>query len=210
MTNTPSDDELRHRMQAADPAASLPPADPDRVTGLVERAVTHDVRATGPRGRNRLTWLVAAAAVVLLAAITGYAVFGRDDAPPTAGEEPSGAVEQDPGVATIELAGPVGAGRCMVPSPELLAGQDLAFEATVTGIADGVVTLDPERFFAGTAVDAVTVTAPPEAAMLDTGVVFEAGGTYLVAATGGQVNGCGLSGEATPQLRALYDEAFGL
>ncbi|HEY0888454.1 MAG TPA: hypothetical protein VGE38_02445 [Nocardioides sp.] len=208
MTNSPSDDELRHRLRVADPAATLSPADPDRVAALVERAVTNDVRATGHRGRNPLTWLVAAAAVVLLALIAGYAVFGTDDPVPSAGDEPTGA-PSEPGPATVALTTPQESGRCMVPSADVLAVQELAFEATAIGIADGVVTLEPERFYAGQATDEVTVTVPDDTALLQPELEFAAGTTYLIAATGDVITGCGLSGPATPELRALYAEAFG-
>ena len=40
-------------------------------------------------------------------------------------------------------------------------------------------------------------------------VQFELGSSYLVAAGDGTVRGCGLSGADTPELRAVYDAAFG-
>lgn len=203
-----NDDELRARLRSADPAATLTPSDPDEVDRLVERAVTNDVRATGAHDRNPLTWLVAAAAVVLLAAVAGYALFGRDDAPaPTAGEEPTGAVS-DPAPTSTELTASGGSARCMAPSPEVLAQQEVAFEATATGIADGVVTLEPVRFYAGDPTDQVTVTVPDHTALLEPGLEFEAGKDYLIAASGGEVIVCGFSGEATPELRTMYEEAF--
>ena len=42
MTDHGPDDELLARLRAADPAASLPPADPDRVARLLEDTMSHD------------------------------------------------------------------------------------------------------------------------------------------------------------------------
>ncbi|MEN9621399.1 MAG: hypothetical protein RL499_1592, partial [Actinomycetota bacterium] len=40
------------------------------------------------------------------------------------------------------------------------------------------------------------------------GVPFEVGESYLVAATDGTIAGCGLSGTDSADLRAVYDAAF--
>ena len=85
-----TDDELRDRLRAADPAASLPPADPERVARLLEDVMSTELttenRETGTRDRGPLTWLVAAAAVVVIAGIGLFAFLAHDDepAPPTA------------------------------------------------------------------------------------------------------------------------------
>jgi hypothetical protein len=39
-------------------------------------------------------------------------------------------------------------------------------------------------------------------------VIFEDGGHYLISAVDGEVRSCGLSGEVSPELQAIYDEAF--
>ena len=76
------DADLRARLREADPAASLPPADPAGVDRLLEDAMTHDElgesRADGTRGRSRLTWLVAAAAAVVIVGV-GLFVLTRGD-----------------------------------------------------------------------------------------------------------------------------------
>jgi len=61
----------------------------------------------------------------------------------------------------------------------------------------------------GVAITARTQGLPPgqTSAALD-GVDFRTGGRYLIASTNGIVNGCGFSGEATPELEAAYAEAF--
>ena len=66
-----SDDELLARLRAVDPASSLPAADPDRVARLLEDTMDNDLltesRETGARNRGPLTWLVAAAAALIIA-----------------------------------------------------------------------------------------------------------------------------------------------
>ena len=50
-------------------------------------------RSTGTHGRNRLTWLVAAAAAAVIAAVGGFAISGLggdDKDPPQAGPQPLG------------------------------------------------------------------------------------------------------------------------
>ena len=161
-----------------------------------------DVRRTGTRGRNRLTWLVAGAALVLLAAAAAYALLGGDDA-----GTPATTPHPEPAATTLQI--PPAAGRCMVPSAEVLAGSDLAIEGTVTGVAGGVVTLAVDRVYAGADRAEVTVAAPSSGpAELDQGVELVTGRRYLLAANGDQVMVCGFSGEATPQLAELYAQAF--
>src|SRR3954452_24176587 len=86
-----TDDELQQRLRAADPAATLSPGDPAGVARLVEDVMstelTTESRETGTRHRSPLTWLVAAAAVVVIvgAGIFGVrALTGDDQTPPTA------------------------------------------------------------------------------------------------------------------------------
>ena len=53
----------------------------------------------------------------------------------------------------------------------------------------------------------VTGATENETALLGS-VVFEDGGHYLISAGDGEVRSCGLSGEVSPELQAIYDEAF--
>ena len=207
---------LRARLRASDPAASLPPADPDRVARLLEATMTQhptldepqETRESGTRGRSPLTWAVAAAAAVIIGGVAMFAlVGGGDDAtePPIAGDSPTLA---EPSVTVLAAPEPA-AGRCMVPNADALAGQSLAFEGTVTEITDSVVVLEPEHFYTGDVTDLVEVQAPtPDLRALLGAVEFEVGGHYLVSATDGRVTLCGFSGRATDDLRALYEEAF--
>jgi hypothetical protein len=210
-----NDDDLRARLRASDPAASLGPADPDGVARLLEDIMSRDTETlvpeprTGARGRNPLTWLVAAAAALVIAGVGIFALThgpgGEDDAPPAAGGD-----DQDQVVITRLRAPAVAGGRCMVPTAEVLSGQEVAFAGTVDEITDGTVTLTPTTFYAGDEADRVEVAAAaPEMTALVGAVDFQVGGSYLVAANEGQVTVCGFSGPATPQLQSLYDDAFG-
>lgn len=214
-----NDDDLRARLRASDPAASLGPADPDGVARLLEDTMSHDTETlvpeprTGTRGRSPLTWLVAAAAALVIAGVGIFALTngpGGDDAPPAAGGGERGGTEDQ--VVITQLRAPAAAGgvRCMVPTAEVLAGQEVAFAGTVEKITDGTVVLAPSTFYAGDEADRVEVAASaPEMTALVGAVDFEVGESYLVAANDGQVTVCGFSGPATPQLQRLYDDAFG-
>jgi len=206
------DPELRARLRAADPASSLAPADPDRVTRLLEDIMdTHtetdlpiETRQTGTRGRSPLTWLVAAAAIVLIAGVGLFGLLnhGFDDDVPTAGGSQTVTKLRAPGHEAYQA-------RCMVPTAETLSRQTLAFDGTVKEIAGGVVTLAPRHFYAGSPTDLVTVEAPDaDLRALIQAVKFDDGGRYLVSATDGEVSICGLSAPYSQQLAALYARAF--
>jgi hypothetical protein len=205
-----TDDELLARLRAVDPATSLPPADPARVARLLEDTMTDDLstesRATEARGRGPLTWLVAAAAVLVIA---GVGVFGavmlggdEDGVAPRVADEPTVTELRAPSASAY-------AARCMLPSARTIASQSVAFEGTVDDIEDGRVRLTPTRWYHGTPTDTVTIEAPaPELADLIGAARFEAGRSYLVSATRGQVTVCGLTAPYSADLAALYAEAF--
>lgn len=206
-----SDDELRARLRAADPASSLPPADPPRVARLLEDTMSSSTdddlmtrsRETGTQGRNPLTWLIAAAAVLLIAGAGAFGLMRHDSGTPAPGSTTADST-------VTELSAPVaGSAKCMVPSAEVLGQQGLAFQGTVQEVADGNVVLDPTKFYAGDVTDLVTVSASTADMQALIGAVdFQEGETYLVSATDGQVSVCGLSGPYSADLAALYQEAF--
>lgn len=215
-----TDDELRQRLQAHDPAASLPPAEPTWVARLLEDAMSADqstedptdatpgTRESGTRHRSPLTWLVAAAAVL----IAGVGVLGLLDNDressqvPSAG--PSASVSSVPTVTELAAGAPA-AGRCMVPNAEVLSNAQVAFSGTVDQVADDVVTLSPDRFFAGEVTDLVEVRSSPALVQALVGAVdFRAGERYLVAANDGEVMVCGFSGPFAADLESLYVAAF--
>lgn len=219
------DDRLRAHLRSADPAASLAPADQATVTGLTRTAM----RATGPTpstDRTRVPQLLAAAAVVVVAGLGVWAVAGPDDS-----DDVGPSVALDPAPTTVATPTPSGgatapgagadtttllrvpgtsSAKCMVPNAEVLRGQDLAFKGTVTGVDGPAVDLDTTEVYAGAVSEEVRVQAPStEMSLMLSGVQFEVGTTYLVSATGGQVTLCGLTAEVTPELAALYAEAYG-
>lgn len=195
-----SDDAIQDLLGALDPARDLPPVDAAALAERLEETMsqpTSETSITSASRRPRRTNLIlgAAAATVALAVGTGVVVSqGNDDkAAPTT---------------TKLTVGPTVEAKCKVPSADDVAGQEIAVEGTVVSIEDGLVTLDPSTFYKGTATDLVTVDEP-DLGMSEMPVEFVVGKKYIVGATGGFVSICGLSGPATEELRALYDEAFG-
>jgi hypothetical protein len=204
-----SDDELRDRLGAGDPARDLPHEDPARAHALLQDVMatelTTENRATGTRHRSRLTWLVAAAAVLVIAgaALFGVrALTGDDPGAPVAGPA-------SPTVTHLTVADP-GAGRCMMPTAEAIATSDLAFDGTVTKVDGDQVTLEPRHWYAGEPTDQVVVTAPAEELQrLASAVSLSRGDRYLISAVDGRVTVCGRSGAYDDHLAALYQQAFG-
>lgn len=99
---------------------------------------------------------------------------------------------------------------CLPVTAEFLADMPVAFAATVAAVEGTRVTLAVDRWYAGGDADTVVVTQASEASMaLIGGVEFVEGSGYLVTATDGVVNACGYSGPDTPELRAVFDDAFG-
>lgn len=210
MTDDPMGEELFERLRSRDPAASLPPAEPALVDRLLEDAMSHDVETRGaeqptdPRRRTPLTWLVAAAAVLVIAGVGAFALFGGDD-------QPAVPAAQDPAPSVVQLsARPPSTAKCAPVSAELLANQSTAFDGTVTAITDGVVTLDVGHWYRGGDADQVTVDAPPaDMQALVQAADFQVGQRYLVSANDGFVTVCGFTAAYSGELAALYTEAFG-
>ena len=202
-----TDDELQQRLRAADPAATLPPGDPAGVARLVEDVMSTELttenRETGTRQRSPLTWVIAAAAVVVIA---GAGIFGVRA---LTGDEPAGTPQAGSTVA-LTVTAPSGAAKCMVPNAETLAAADVAFDGTVTSINGDDVALAPTTWYAGGPADQVVVTAPSEQMQqAASGVSFEVGGRYLVSAVDGRVTLCGFSAPYDASLAAIYQQAFG-
>lgn len=204
------DDELRNRLHGSDPATSLPPAAPHEVARLLEDVMatelTTESRATGTRNRGPLTWLVAAAAIIVIAGVGFLGVRaltgGSEDPVP-------GGVAASPSVTELDVAATAAMGKCMVPNAEVLASADVAFDGTVTGIVGDQVTLEPSRWYAGDETDTVVVSAPSaQMQQVASAVSFRTGERYLVTATAGHVSPCGFSAPYSDKLAALYAEAF--
>jgi hypothetical protein len=203
--STYDDDHLVARLRAADPASSLPPADPDQVAQLLEAAMSDtttrstESRENGTHDRSPLTWLVAAAAVVLIAASGVFALVNRDrDPTPSAGRTVTQLV-----LATTH-------GRCELPNVGVLRLQTIAFRGTVTSLESGTATFRVEHWFKGGPTDLARVSAPAsQLAPLVAAAKLRVGGSYLVSAHDGAVTECGFTGPDTGRLAGLYSRAFG-
>ncbi|KQV71705.1 hypothetical protein ASC64_21325 [Nocardioides sp. Root122] len=155
---------------------------------------------------------------VLVLALAGLSACGSDDSDQVAAdtsESTAATTSESTSEATsdaepVELVADAStAGKCAVPSAETLGTFDTAFAGTVTSLEDGTATLAVDQWYAGGDAATVTVTTPEkDLAALLMAVEFEKGKSYLVSATDGRVTLCGFTGETTPELQALYDEAF--
>lgn len=149
---------------------------------------------------------------VLVLALAGLAACGSDDSDKIAADtsETTSATTTDSSSEPVELVADAStAGKCAVPSAQTLATFDTAFSGTVTSLEDGTATLAVDRWYAGGDATTATVTTPDkDLAALLMAVEFEKGKSYLVSATDGRVTLCGFTAETTPELQALYDEAF--
>lgn len=197
---TDDDRRLRDRMRAADPARDLAPLDPTWLDHRMEQIMTDTTTAApAPASRRaRRVWapLAGIAAVAAAAAIAVPLALGGGGSPSIeALEQPSG--------------GGLAGGSCPVIAPEQLTVQDQAFAARVISVEGGTALLEVTERFTGEVADRVEV---PQVDATDgdfSGVPFEAGEEYLVAASGGVIALCDLTGEDSVELRAIYDEAFG-
>lgn len=215
-------DELRARLAAADPARPGGPAhvvdeSPDAVSTRIEEAVmttrvTHNPTRNSGDGSgdrpnaSRSRWLAAAAAIVLVTAAAAAAVVG--------GVLGDSARDSRSGrTVALTVPGADTMASCLPFDVGFLREMPLAFSGTATAVTDDEVVLEVDRWYKAGATQreatSATLSMPGGAASvaLD-GVEFTEGERYLVTATDGQVNGCGFSGRATPELTAAYQEAF--
>jgi hypothetical protein len=207
-------DDLRSRLKAIDPMSPDVPTEP--VTSASSRRRLEQIMSTPiidtpsdpasdpaasesspSRPSSTTPWFAAIAALVVVAVAIGAVALTRGDEAATAGPP-------------LELSGGVDdvMASCLAPSPDILRDMEVAFEGTVTAVDGEVVTLRVDQWFTPGDADVVTITAPAGMEALIGGVPFDVGGVYLVSATGGTVNYCGFSGPDSPELQALYDEAF--
>ena len=162
----------------------------------------------------RTRTLLAAPLLVALAFLTACgADSGSDEgtATDTATSSDSGQPDASSETGTLALtADGSAAAKCAMPSAETLSTFDTAFSGTVTSLDDGTATLEVDQWYAGDEAATVTVESPSKDLQdLLMAVDFEEGKTYLVSATDTRVTLCGFTAEQTPELEALYDEAFG-
>jgi hypothetical protein len=188
-------DDLRNQIRRLDPmhpGVSVEPIDRD----VLEDIMTTDLKETPQPTRGR--WMAAAAvAAVALAVAVAIPALNNDD-PTTA-------------AAPLELTAAGGdiMASCLPVEAQYLAPMAMAFEATATGIDGEQVTLSVDRWFKGGEAQVVELHAESGMEALIAGFDFEEGQRYLISAENGQVNFCGFSGPATPELTAIFEAAFG-
>jgi hypothetical protein len=196
-------DDLRSQLKKLDPMPPDVPTEPvtspssrDRLEHIMSTP-TIEHRGTPPT-RSRAPWYAAVAAVAVVAVAIGGVALLRDT-----GSAPEAS-------APLELTANAGdaMASCIQLSADILVDVPVAFEGTVTAVDGDVVTLEVDRWFTDGDATTVLVTAPAGLEALIGGIQFDQGATYLVSATDGVVNYCGYSGPSTPELRAIFEEAF--
>jgi hypothetical protein len=163
--------------------------------------------------RKPAWWTFAGAAAVVAALVVGGAVMfaGDDDEPEFADPTVTSPVTDAPGkLKVLELSAPAEdlLASCIVISPESIAAAPVAFKGTVDTAENGIVTMTIDQAYKGTDAQVATLVAPDGQEALIGGITFTPGEQYLVTAYDGVVNYCGHSGPATPELQALFDQAF--
>ena len=198
-------DELRQRLARLDPMHPGVPTEPatnESSRELLEQVMSTPTRERAESQAPRRNWTIgiAAVAALVLAVAGGLALTGGDDTPPLAEAPP---LELNAGGEDIMAS-------CIVFSPEELERvAEIAFAGTVTAVEGDTVTLAVDTWYrGGDGAGEVVLNAPQGMEALIGGVPFVAGNQYLVSAQGGNVNYCGFSGEATPDLRAGFEQAF--
>jgi hypothetical protein len=205
------DDELRARLARLDPIGDRPvePAGGPRAAEQMERAMqtlepppSLDDRRRSPRRLSPRRVALAGGAVT--AAVAGGVYLAVDDPAPPVAEAPT----------TLELAlsEQAATASCIQFDEQILADMPVAFAGTVESVTDDEVLLDVDRWFTDGDAGRVQLDVPggisPEAAALWYGVDFREGGRYLVTATDGNVNSCGYTAAATPEMEAAFERAF--
>jgi len=120
----------------------------------------------------------------------------------------SGETDAEPAM-ELAVGGDNAMASCLAFTPDVLKEMQVAFEGTATSVDGERVTLKVDHWFKGGETEQVALIAPEGLEALIGGLSFEEGEQYLISANDGQVNYCGYSGEATPELRAGFDAAFG-
>ncbi|CAN5340361.1 hypothetical protein BH09ACT4_BH09ACT4_00980 [soil metagenome] len=195
------DRALRDQLRAADPARALLPASPPWLDHRLEQIMSDqspDTATTASEAPRRAPrrWIPVVSIAAGLAIAAAIAV-------PLALGGPTPTVE------TLKppTGGPA-AGTCIVISPETVAAQDEAFAATVLQVKGKTVLLEVTQRFAGDVADRVEVTQTDGPDPEFSAVPFVVGKKYLVGAFDGTITTCGITGEDTPELRAIYEAAF--
>lgn len=201
----PTDDELRARLRGIDPMPDSVPI--STVSGrsareLMEQIMQNEPSPTTQSPPRNAWWRTPIAAVAAVAALAVLGVGGVVAFNTNA--------DTDPTVMALEGGGAEDAmASCMRIDATSLGMFPVAFAGTAIAMEDGVATLEVTEWFRGGDADQVTIEAPPAQPALIGGVDIEVGGDYLITADNNTVSSCNFSAETSPELEALYREAFG-
>lgn len=200
-----NDEELQQRLRRLDPTdgMSIDPVHGPRAAALMEQIMNTPTHTEDPAGSARPVrrwprFALAGAAAIALAGVGVVALGGNDDDSPAATSVEYSLGAFDP-LTTM----------CLVVSEQVPAPGTLAFRGTVAEVGDTTVTLDVADWFGEDGADQVVLSLADAGSPALDGVEFVAGGEYLVAVTDGVVQTCGMSGQASPELEALYAGWFG-
>jgi hypothetical protein len=227
-----NDEQLRDRLARLDPLgddSTDPVTSPSARTlleDIMNRPLTEPSEAAPtsfdlePRSPRSAWWkpLGAAAAIVAVVAV-GVVALTRDvDDDPAVADPPAAtdSTATQPGtqapakfkVIELSTGDPTAMASCMEVTPETLADMQVAFKGTVDAVDGEVVTLTIDQIYTGTDAQVATLVAPAGMEALIGSVAFEVGQQYFVTAFDGVVNYCGFSGPVTPELQAIFDQAF--
>jgi hypothetical protein len=193
-------EELKSRLQKLDPASGLEirSVDDESSQKMLEKVMNQPVESKNPRP----AWYLIGAAAVAAVAFGAASLLGS-------GSDPNVIASPDQDALELSLGEPDAMASCLAPSAEFLRDMPLAFAGTATSVEGEYVSLTVDEWFVGGDAATVRLLAPSGFEALIGGITFEEGSSYLVSANDGTVNYCGFSGESTPELRAMYDEAFG-
>jgi hypothetical protein len=200
-------DELENRLRRRDPLPpewSPEPPDGPRARALLEHVMSTPVleptdESTARRSPRRRWWWLGAFAAAIVLVVGGVLLANRGG-----GSEEQAVAFQLPGAdAALQMCLAV---TDYVPDP---AAQ--AFSGTVTGVDAAGVTLDVDHWYTTTSeqADVVNLTAGTDVSVALDGVEFVEGQRYLVTVVNGEVQICGVSAPASPELEALYGQWYG-
>jgi hypothetical protein len=211
-------DEIRDRLAALDPMrdVAIDPVGSDRARTLLEAVMSRPLTdspvvstgdstglSTGEPFRPKRRWslLAGIAGLAVVAVVAVGVVVGNNDG------------SDDTSTATPPLAltlpeSDVMAMCLAIDATFLSDAAEQAFAGTVSEVGEGFVTLDVDRWYRGGDATSVQISTPAGFIAAMDGVDFVVGSRYLVAAAGGQVLGCGMSGPASPEFEQLFETAF--
>lgn len=197
-------DQMRERLARLDPMHTGVPTEPttsEPSRELLEKIMSTPLKEKSePTQAPKRTWAIGIAAVsaLVLAVAVGVGLAGGGDSPVVAATP----LELSAGGENIM------ASCIMFSAEELDNVAELAFAGTVTAVEGNDVNLTVDEWYRGGDAEEVSLNAPQGLEALIGGIPFAVGDKYLISAQGGNVNYCGFSGLATPELAAGFEAAF--